>query len=57
MKKKGNAGSRLVVRQLITFALALVTVLGCMGTAFAEETPTPAEPPAAAQDTYVVDNN
>lgn len=55
MKKKGNARSHLAVRQLIAFALALVTVLGCMGTAFAEETPTPAEPPAAAQETYVLD--
>lgn len=55
MKKKGNARSHLAVRQLITFTLALVTVLGCMGTAFAEETPTPAEPPAAAQETYVLD--
>lgn len=55
MKKKGNAGSRLAVRQLIAFALALLTLMSCAGTAFAEETPTPAEPPAAAQETYVLD--
>ena len=55
MKKKGNAGSRLWAKRLTALALALLTLMSCMGTAFAEETTTPAEPPAAAQETYVLD--
>ena len=53
MKKKGNAGSRFWAKRLTALALALLTLMSCMGTAFAEETP---QTPAAAQDTYVVDN-
>ena len=53
MKEKSNAGSRLAIRRLTALGLALLTLMSCMGTAFAEETP---QTPAAAQDTYVVDN-
>ena len=49
MKKKGNAGSRLWAKQLTALALALLTLMSCMGTAFAEEEP---KTPAAALDTY-----
>ena len=55
MKTMGKAGSRCWVKQLIALGLALVTLLGCMGTAYAEETTAPAESPAAAQDTYELD--
>ena len=52
MKTIRNAGSCCVIKQLIALGLALVTLLGCMGTAFAEET---AKTPAEALDTYVHD--
>ena len=55
MKTMGKAGSRCWVKQLIALGLALVTLLGCMGTAYAEETAAPAESPAAALETYVLD--
>ena len=52
MKKKGNAGSRLWAKRLTALALALLTLMSCMGTAFAEEEP---KTPAAALDTYELD--
>ena len=55
MKTIRNAGPCCVIKQLIALGLALLTLLSCMGTAFAEETTTPAESPAAALETYVLD--
>lgn len=55
MKTIRNAGSCCVIKQLIALGLALLTLLSCMGTAFAEETTPPAESPAAALETYVLD--
>ena len=39
MKNRLNAGMRPALRRFLTLGLALLTLLGCMGTAFAEEAP------------------
>lgn len=55
MQRKANGRAYGTGKRLMALLLALVTVLGCVGTAFAEETTAPAESPAAAQETYVLD--
>lgn len=49
MRKTRTITERRTLRRLMALLLALVTALGCAGTAFAEETP---ESPADIQDTY-----
>jgi len=50
MNKVSSAGLHRAIRRLTALALALLTLMSCMGTAFAEET---AKMPAEALDTYV----
>lgn len=52
MVKRGNAG----IKRFLALLLALVTLMSCAGTAFAEETPkTEATTPDAALETYELD--